>query len=165
MSTRTRLGPNADQEALADALSAVRALLDSLSGRSSAPGPQFDLPLRRGTSLAKVVGAFELTPFEASVLVLAAAVELLPGTDALCGKLSGDAERPWPSVGLALSVFPEPTWDAFTPSGALRGNRLVALGEGGVLTQRPLRVEERVLHALMGNRDFDPRLQRRLVEA
>jgi hypothetical protein len=113
-------------------------------------------------ALARVVEGFGLSTFETAILLLAAAVELRPGVDRLCAELD-DSRRPWPSFALALACLPEPHWSAVLPDAPLRGARLITLGEGESLTERALRIDERVLHALLGHDSLDVALARRLA--
>ena len=115
-----------------------------------------------GSTLEKVSRAFELDAFELGVLLVGAALELQPGVDGLCADRNGSSERPWPTIKMLISCLPDARWDAFLPTAPLRAHRLVRLGAGDVLTERPVLLEERVLHALMGRAYLDPRLERRV---
>ncbi len=114
------------------------------------------------SALQRIVQRCGLSPFETQVLLLAAAMELQPGFGALCARAAGDDQRPWPSFSLALATLPAGHWDALLPTAPLRALQLVELEPGPVLTERPLRLPERVLHALLGFDELDPRLARRL---
>ncbi len=113
-------------------------------------------------ALARVVEGFDLSRFETAILLLAAAVELQQGVDRLCAGLD-EHGRAWPSFGLALACLPDPHWDAILPEAPLRAARLIVLGEGERLTERALRIDERVLHALLGHEGLDVALARRLA--
>ncbi|MBF0686756.1 MAG: ATP-binding protein [Cellulomonas sp.] len=114
-----------------------------------------------GGSLDAVSSAFGLTAFERGVLLLGALVELQPGVELELATLNGSDARPWPTVGLALSILPGADWHALLPTSPLRAHRLVELGPGDVLTDRSLLLTERVLHALMGHAYLEPALARR----
>lgn len=155
--------PRPDQDDLADTLEAVRALLEhAASARGGDRGPRPEIVIRPHSPLDRLRQLFGLSAFEVRLLALALSVELVPEAGRSLAAINGDPLRPWPTFALALALLPGGHWDAFAPGGPLRGCRLIALGEGEVLSERPVRIDERVLHALMGVRDLDPRLGRRL---
>jgi hypothetical protein len=149
-----------NQRQLTAALAALRAWLEQrLEARSDAKAegvpPRLDLhpePPFPGfvSRLDQVTQAFGLSPFERTVLLLCAGVELEGSFSSLLAKAQGDARRVLPTFGLALSVLPDAHWSALGPSAPLRRWRLVVLGEGESLVQSPLRIDERVLHHLVG---------------
>jgi AAA+ superfamily predicted ATPase len=151
-----------DAEVMAAAIATLVSFLERVVKDRSAAAAGFTLNIPKTSALARVIAGFQLSRFETAIVVLCAAIELQPGVDRLCGQL-GNAGRPWPSFALALAVLPEPHWTAIAPSGPLRGQRLLALAEGEVLTERALRIEERVLHALLGHTRLEPALARRLA--
>jgi hypothetical protein len=102
------------------------------------------------SALDVVADAFGLSPFERSILLLCAGVELDAEHAALCA--------PGPTFGLALAALPDPHWSALTPDGPLRRWRLVEVGDRGPLTSAALRIDEYVLHFLAGIRGPDPKL-------
>ncbi|KUO08465.1 ATP-binding protein [Streptomyces sp. DSM 15324] len=107
-------------------------------------------------ALATVVDCFGLTPFERDLLVLCAAMELGPRAAAHCAAAGG---RDFPTFSLALAALTEPHWSALTPDAPLRRYRLVEVAEEPVLTTARLRIDERVLHYLLGVSQVEPRLQ------
>ena len=137
----------------------VRGLLDGHArgggARTSAP----DAPAER-TALAGVCSRFSLSPFERDLLVLCAGAEVDASFAAACALAHGDATRRHATFGLALAALPDAHWSAITPDGNLRRYRLLepALAPGVALTEAPLRIDERVLHHLVGVDELDPRL-------
>jgi hypothetical protein len=111
--------------------------------RSSAapPGP---------SALEVLVAAFDLTDFERDLLVLTAAAEIDPRTAARCAARSGDPQRGYPTFGVALAALPDPHWSALAPLAPLRRARLIEVEPGDSLVGSRLRIDERVLHFLMG---------------
>jgi hypothetical protein len=109
----------------------------------------------------RIAAAYGLSAFERDVLLLAAADELDAQVGALCTALTG-AAHDHPTFGLAMALFDEPHWSATTPDRPLRAARLVEVGEGR-LTSAPLRIDERVLHCLLGLPGPDRRLRPYLV--
>jgi hypothetical protein len=136
----------------------VDALRQCLGGASRATGKA---PKKAAEyASAALAEAFGLTPFERSVLLLCAGVELAPDLAALCAAHPAGAGRAYPTFGLALAALPEPHWTALAPTSALRRWRLVEAEEGAGLLDARLRIDERVLHALTGVDTLDRRLAR-----
>jgi hypothetical protein len=116
-----------------------------LAGRPSAP--PLDEPDHRLTRLVQVFG---LSPFERDTLLWCAGVEL-------DSRFKGD-ELGGPTFGRALARLAGPHWDALSPEGPLRYWRLVELGPGRGLADRPLHIDERTLHFMTGLDCLDPHL-------
>jgi AAA+ superfamily predicted ATPase len=112
----------------------------------------------RPSAFAHVTETFGLSVFEQEILLLCAGVEIDAAVPALCAAVQGDASRPYPTFGMALATLAEPHWSALAPDAALRRWRLIELGNGHVLTHSPLRIDERVLHFLLGVDEIDERL-------
>lgn len=112
--------------------------------------------------LARLVRRCELSPFEAQVVLLGAAMQLQAEVPSLCAAVAGDEAARHPSFAVALQTFADGHWDALLPGSPLRRLELLELGEGAVLTARPLHLAERVLHALLGQQELDPRVARRV---
>jgi hypothetical protein len=100
-----------------------------------------------------IVKAFGLSPFERSLLLLCAGVEMDAQFAAACATASGR-----PTFALAFSVLDEPHWSALTPASPLRRRRLIEIEPGHALAMAPLRIDERILHFLAGINLLDPRL-------
>lgn len=116
------------------------------------------------STLAVVTQVFGLTPFERDILVLACGADLDATFPALSAAASGDPSRTEATFGLALAALPGAHWSALTPDAPLRRWDLVRLAYpagagGGALTRVPLRVDERVLHFLVGLDSEDERLR------
>ncbi|MEL7315303.1 MAG: ATP-binding protein, partial [Cyanobacteria bacterium J06559_3] len=110
-------------------------------------------------ALARVCDRFQLSLFERNVLLLCAAAALSRNVGRLCAALHGHEQQTYPSFGIALMLFPKGYWEALTPTAPLRRWRLVELMPGSELTHSPLRIDERILHELMGVATLDERLQ------
>lgn len=108
--------------------------------------------------LKQLLEAFHLSAFERNILLLCAAMELDPEIPDLCGAVHEDARLRFPTFRLALAALPEPHWTALLPSAPLRRWKLIEVGSGERLATSPLRIEESVLHVLMGVRAVDERL-------
>lgn len=119
--------------------------------------------MERPPALERLAGIFGLSPFERGVLLLCAGIELDGGVaERLAAVLGSDS--PAPTFGLALARLPGAHWSALSPGSPLRGWRLLEPTGSGLLTQRVLRIDERILHYLVGVHYMDERLES-LVEA
>lgn len=152
------------QQSLVRRLGAVRAALERHIGRQSGPSdPEeaADGPGGAGgpAALDDLCGVFRLSPFECDVLLLCAGMELESTFAGLCAAAQGDPSRPYPTFSLALAALPQPHWSALTSAAPLRRHRLVEVGDGPALTQSPLRIDERILHCLVGLNGWDERLR------
>ena len=142
-------------EALAAAVDAVLARLDAYASGDSPTGAP--VQPEQGSALDTLCSCFGLTPFERDVLVLTAAAELNAATASRCAA-AGDPARPHPTFSLALAALAEPHWSALAPVGPLRRWRLVELDDDHALTASRLRIDERILHFLVGVDYLDARL-------
>ncbi len=95
--------------------------------------------------VAQVEAVFRLSPFERDLLLWCAGAEV-------------DGRFETPTFGAALSALDGGHWDALAPAAPLRHWRLIEVGAGSALVNRPLRIDERVLHHLIGVTCLDPRL-------
>lgn len=106
---------------------------------------------------------FDLSSFERDILLLCAGIELDARFASLCAMAQNDARRPYPTFGLALTVFEGAHWSALSSSSPLRHWKLIELESGDPLTTGALRIDERVLHFLAGIAAADERLRGLLV--
>jgi ATP-dependent 26S proteasome regulatory subunit len=129
------------------------------AGPSAEPLPKPDWPDNQPSpALETLCRVFRLSDFERGVVLLCAAVELEPALAHTCAALQGSPPRPYPTFNLALRTLANPHWDALTPMAPLRHWQLVEVQEEDVLATRPLRLDERILHYLMGIAYVDPAL-------
>lgn len=162
----------ANQRALTQRLQTVRAALERHSrrqGEDCTPEPAPALPASpppassygeagRPPVIDALCALFKLSPFERDVLLLCAGVELEAEFSGLCAAAQGDPQRSYPTFSLALAALPDAHWSALMPSAPLRRHRLIEVGPGTVLTGCPLRIDERILHGLVGLNQWDERL-------
>ncbi|MEM1280983.1 MAG: ATP-binding protein, partial [Cyanobacteria bacterium P01_H01_bin.152] len=134
--------------------------LDPQSNPPSTPlqPPPFpeDLP---PPALIELSHRFGLSVFERNILLLCVSAALSRTVGQLCATLHGNEQQTYPSFSLALMLFAEGNWPALTPDRPLRRWRLVELMPGAELPHSPLRIDERILHTLMGVNTQDERLQ------
>jgi hypothetical protein len=119
-----------------------------------------------GSALEAAVAWFALTPFETSVLALAAGVELFADAANLCAVAHGDPTKPFLTPALALAALPGADRAAFAPAGVLRFWQVIVLTgvEPGATLDARITVPEAVLQFLIGQPVLDARLET-LVEA
>ncbi|HVB59568.1 MAG TPA: AAA family ATPase [Ktedonobacteraceae bacterium] len=127
---------------------------ESATARAAPPALPSDTP----SALDTLCEIFRLSPFERDILLLCAAVELDSEFPQLCAQAQGDAQRDYASFSLALAALPGATWEAIAPGSPLRRWRLIEIEAGRSLTRSPLRIDERILHYLVGISYLDQRL-------
>lgn len=100
----------------------------------------------------RLVRKLDLTPFEADVLMVAAALELDPAAGDFVATANGDPHKRLLTPALALARLASPTWDAFSPARPLRALRLLepAGAAADFSLHAPLRINERVGAAIKG---------------
>ncbi len=144
----------ANQRYLAVALADVRAALERYVGSQESEPPE-DLAalaaeMPAPPALDTLAATFGLSAFERSVLLLCAGVELDSRYAGLCAAVQQDPARTYATFSLALAALDGAHWSALSPSSPLRHWRLIEVGPGNALTTSPLRIDERVLHYLLG---------------
>ena len=126
----------------------VRAHIEgALPGAGADPAPP--------PSLDALVGSFGLSGFERDLLLLCTGCELESEVAHLCAQVSGSARA---SFGLALATLPGAHWSALAPAAPLRRWHLIELEPAESLAFSPLRIDERILHQLVGLSYLDGRL-------
>ena len=110
------------------------------------------------SALDQVCRIFGLSNFECDLLLMCACMEFSGDFGGLCAAAQGDTQRAYPTFSLALAALPDAHWDAIAPHAPLRRWRLIEIGDGRALTLCPLRIDERILHYLVGTEYVDERL-------
>lgn len=158
----------ANQAHVIAAIDRIRLYLQQSIRQAQSDPPPSDLDrtlefphwsLEHPSTVASLCDRLGLSTFERDILLLCAGMELDGTWGQLCASAQGDTQRTYPTFSLALAALPESHWSALTPMGSLRRWRLIELGPGNTLTQSPLRLDERVLHYLLGIHQLDERLQ------
>lgn len=109
-------------------------------------------------ALNVITDLFNLSPFEQSVLLMCAGIELDSNFAKLCASIKDDLRDPYPTFSMALSALPDAHWSALSPNTPLRYWHLIEIGDGNLLTNSSLHIDERVLHYLTGVSSIDERL-------
>jgi hypothetical protein len=109
-------------------------------------------------SLDILCSTFSLTSFERDILLLCAGIELESDFSSLCASAQGDHARRYPTFSLALAALPDPHWSALTCASPLRRWRMIEIDLNDALTSSRLRIDESVLHFLVGLSYTDERL-------
>jgi hypothetical protein len=101
-----------------------------------------------------------LSRFERLTLLLCAAMEFDPAMAARCATAVGQAGAGQPTFALALSILPDPAWDALSPQRPLRYWRLVGVHQAAAqpLVASALRADERIVNYIKGLNHLDARL-------
>jgi hypothetical protein len=147
----------ANQRYLAAHLARIRHALEQHAGKTpempseAAPVMEHDHP----AALETLCHLFGLSPFERDVLLLCAGVELEATFAPLCAAAHGIPRQDYPTFSLALSALAEAHWSALSPAAPLRHWQLIRLEPGRALTRSPLRIDERILHYLVGVQHLD----------
>ncbi len=102
--------------------------------------------------------AFRLSGFERNILLMCTGMELESEFASICAAAQGNPSRPYPTFSLALAALPDAHWSAITPASPLRHWRLIEVDFSDCLTSSRLRIDECILHYLVGINYIDERL-------
>jgi ATPase family associated with various cellular activities (AAA) len=144
----------------------------ALSAPEAAPGspvdnlihsmPNVQTSTPHTSALEVLCALFGLSPFERDVLLLCAGTELDSAFAPLYCLLHNNPLQPYPTFGLALSILPNTHWSALLPDAPLRHWHLLTFGNANgtanPLTGTMLRIDERILHYLVGFQTLDEHL-------
>jgi hypothetical protein len=70
--------------------------------------------------------------------------------DSLCAEAHGNEQLSYPTFNLAMSALTAPHWSAISPDNPLRRWQLIEVVRGKTITHSALRINERILHYLIG---------------
>ena len=150
--------PAANQLFLTQSLAALKSTMRRDMVRIAPPNARAPAFAQRPPALLRIADAFGLSAFERNMLLLCAGVELDPEIARLCAGAASDGGQPFASFSLAFATLPEAHWSALAPGAPLRCWRLIEIAQGQPLTQAQLRIDETVLHSLIGITELDRRL-------
>jgi len=135
---------------------AIAALVEQLTAhRDQSPQPA---PIPSPATLTQLGDRFQLSPFEQWVILLCLGQEIEPRISQLCGEIHGNPQQNYPTLGLALAVFPQAQWRILSPQSPLFYWQLIHLAPHLTLTQAPLSLDRRILCYLLAEPAFDPEL-------
>lgn len=139
----------------AEEIEVARRQMENLQGHDPPP------------ALVLLAASLGLSVFDRNLVALCAAMELDTRIGALCARAQGDANRAYPTFGLAFALFDDPDWNSLSPHGPLRYWRLLEINQPGnqPLTGASLRLDERILNYLKGLNYLDDRLSPMLEPA
>lgn len=157
--TIERRGLTAELAAVRAAVWRYAAQIGAIEAGETADASLRDEEFETSPDLDHLCAIFGLTPFERAILVLCAGVEIDGTIPMLCAAVAGDRRRIAPTFRLALAALPDAHWSALSPDRPLRRWRLIEVGQGEALVHCPLRIDERVLHYLIGGVYLDTRLR------
>jgi ATP-dependent 26S proteasome regulatory subunit len=146
---------------LSTTLNLVRQALQARSGGTGEQGSR-GAPAcvpEASFALEQLCSKFSLSDFERNVLLLCAGMELDASFASLCANAQGDTQLSYPTFSLAMLALPQAHWSAIAPHSPLRRWRLIEVGGGKTLMTSPLRIDERILHYLVGVDYLDDRLR------
>jgi len=101
---------------------------------------------------------FNLSRFERDILLLCVGIEIDPDFSELCAKINGNPNKNYPTLSLALSLFPNPSWQVISPSFPLQKWELIEFSSHLTITQAPIKIDKRILCYLLGENAFDEKL-------
>ncbi|QHN05497.1 ATP-binding protein [Granulicella sp. WH15] len=113
-----------------------------------------EMPLQ----LERVTRLFGLSSFERRVLLAAVAFEIDSTFASVCAAAHADDRMGYPTFLLMLSAFEDAHWDALSPSSPLRSWNLITLAQGETVASSRMRIDERMLHFLLGGQGENTRL-------
>jgi hypothetical protein len=106
--------------------------------------------------LSRLCEVFDLSPFEADLLLLCVGMELDEEIAEYCAAVQGDERLAYPTLRLA-AVLPGSDWSALSPGAALRYWQLIDLADTSTLTTSRLRIDPHILFYLTGVPAMDQR--------
>jgi hypothetical protein len=136
--------------------SGKRAWSDPLTESAGSGKPIDPVP---SLALEQLCKLFNLSAFERAVVLVGVGIELDTDLAILCAEIHGDPQRNYPTLNLMLKAFSDADWSAFTPDAPLRYWRLIEVEAGRTLAHSPFRIDERILHYLLGEQCLDDRFQ------
>jgi AAA+ superfamily predicted ATPase len=105
---------------------------------------------------------FNLSNFERDILLLCVGYEIDPSFEELCTKINGNSNKNYPTLSLALSLFPNPSWQVISPSFPLQKWQLIEFSPHLTITQAPIKIDKRIFCYLLGEKSFDEELRARV---
>lgn len=151
---------DANQRLMGAELTRIKARLAGEEQESiMATAAEIRAALSAQSAIDRLAECFGLSPFERDILLLCAGVEMDTKFSSLCATAQNNPQRSYATFSLALATLEEPHWSALSPIRPLRRWRLIEVTEETSLANTRLRIDERVLHFLVGINYLDIRLE------
>lgn len=116
--------------------------------------------LSENNALKVLSQTFSLSDYECNILLLCLGMDFDFDWETLCiNARGGDRQRPYPTLSIAMSIFPDSYWTACAPTSPLRQWKLIDINETTSLSLSPLKLDERILHYILGDNSLDQRLR------
>ncbi len=117
--------------------------------------PLPDFEMADTSALYQLCNIFGLSDAEGELLALAVGCEV---NEALAQQVTAITGTTGVDMAIALRLFEDHAFDMLCPEAPLRHWRLIELTGSGPLRQRQIRVDERIVQAILGNTYLDERL-------
>ena len=115
-------------------------------------------PLPETTALAELARKFRLSPFDRDILLLCLGSEIDRDISQLCAKAQGNEKQNYPTLELALAIFPNATRSVIYPQNPLQQWQMLEFAPGPRLTQTAMQLDPRILCYLLGVAAIDQQL-------
>lgn len=103
------------------------------------------------SALAQLCHCFNLSQFERDILLLCVGIEIEPNFSYLCAEAQKHSPtQNYPTLALALAVFPHSSWSVLSPQNPLQYWQLIQIEPEITLTQSSLTIDPRILCYLLG---------------
>ncbi|WP_445246352.1 ATP-binding protein [Microcoleus sp. OTE_8_concoct_300] len=112
----------------------------------------------QNSALEQISTKFHLSAFARDILMLCVAMEIEPTFATLCAKANGNSDQNYPTLSLALSIFPQASLSVLSPQNPLQQWQLIEFAPGFSLTQTAIRLDKRILCYLLGEAAVDEHL-------
>ncbi|BBD70138.1 AAA ATPase central domain-containing protein [Nostoc commune NIES-4072] len=134
----------------------LRQLLETfIEGK---PQDVIDNAIAPSCAIALLSSKFNLSAFARDILLLCVGMEIEPSFANLCAQANGNSDRNYPTLSLALSIFPGASLSVLSPQNPLQLWQMIEFAPGFSFTQTAMRIDKRILCYLLGEVAFDEQL-------
>jgi hypothetical protein len=135
------------------------AITAAAPGDKDVPARPDPAPTGTATPLDHLQRGFGLSAFECDLLLLSLGSELESRFGQACAAAHNDPRMSQPTFGLAMGALAEAHWSALARNRPLRYWHFLEVTAGDRLVNSPLRIDERMMHFLIGLPCIDERLE------
>ena len=149
-----------NQENLLNLQQELDRLAQCLENAIAGKNPQDSPPstLLETTAFGQLCRQFHLSAFDRDILLLCLGSEIDRAIPLLIAKAQGDEKQNYPTLNLAVSIFPQATWSVLSPQNPLQQWKMLEFAPGFCLTQTAMRLDPRILCYLLGVAAIDEQL-------